>query len=793
MHSPISPGKQIRTRFKLPGEGPYTLSAELHAPLPRHVAAPASNPSNKSAGTTTTPPPPPAGPLGLASVSSISFVPGAQLADPPSSSASAVSATTTASVASNATGGSAASSSGSMFSLRKLTGLGSSISSKFGAAASGANNATNDAPAAGSAAGGTAEEAAASSSRAWLSSVVSAAPASASASASDPAARAPAHVSRPEAVARGSASQSTNSRSGSDAQDVIDTDGDSSRPTAGVLIVKASDCVLALDVPRFTLPAAAGAETKQFESTMELRFRSRPTAQAVFRGEKLQMLVGCVNGEVVYYPSVSAGAAGGDAGGKRARGTSTGSAAGTAGGGSTPAYFIYNRDGGSNGSRVVAVRWVPGSGGVRFIAVHVDGAIAVYDTRYKPHVNAFRSGPVVAASAEGGDASAAGGSTSNAGTSGSSGLSLRTGADKVAAAGDKSEPGRERDKAGGNAGGNGGNAAGADKPAAPSHRRGAGSSGSALAVGQHEVSIVHATRRKSNPVALWQVGSGILTDAVFAPGSTKDNLLLAVTGRDGYLRVLDFLRETSLAAFRSYFGAFLCVAWSPDGRFIATGGEDDLVSVWCPTHNRIIARLEGHTSWVSSVAWDASVVGPARYRIASTGHDTKLLLWDFDVDMLHIRSHARVGTNMVRLQSYGRESVVASADRPSTTHGGERHGRTGKLARLRGSSGKDAGNGGGVDGDGGTVSSTPVVVRAVGRKEVPVVGPVVSHVAHAEPLTDVSFESFGIVTADSTGVVRVWTRPVVSEVPGINLADAGVLETSAVSGRTRTQKSTDLD
>uniref|UniRef100_A0A673MND9 Uncharacterized protein n=1 Tax=Sinocyclocheilus rhinocerous TaxID=307959 RepID=A0A673MND9_9TELE len=31
---------------------------------------------------------------------------------------------------------------------------------------------------------------------------------------------------------------------------------------------------------------------------------------------------------------------------------------------------------------------------------------------------------------------------------------------------------------------------------------------------------------------------------------------------------------------KSYFGGLLCVSWSPDGKYLATGGEDDLVTVW---------------------------------------------------------------------------------------------------------------------------------------------------------------------------------------------------------------------
>ena len=35
-----------------------------------------------------------------------------------------------------------------------------------------------------------------------------------------------------------------------------------------------------------------------------------------------------------------------------------------------------------------------------------------------------------------------------------------------------------------------------------------------------------------------------------------------------------------VASARSYFGGLLCVCWSPDGKYIVLGGEDDLVTVY---------------------------------------------------------------------------------------------------------------------------------------------------------------------------------------------------------------------
>lgn len=55
---------------------------------------------------------------------------------------------------------------------------------------------------------------------------------------------------------------------------------------------------------------------------------------------------------------------------------------------------------------------------------------------------------------------------------------------------------------------------------------------------------------------------------------------------------------------QSYFGGVSCVCWSPDGRYIAAGGEDDLVSIYGMAERGVVAWGEGHSSWVTQVAFD---------------------------------------------------------------------------------------------------------------------------------------------------------------------------------------------
>ena len=83
----------------------------------------------------------------------------------------------------------------------------------------------------------------------------------------------------------------------------------------------------------------------------------------------------------------------------------------------------------------------------------------------------------------------------------------------------------------------------------------------------------------------------------------------------------------------------MCVTWSPDGKYIVTGGQDDLVSIWSLSERQIVARCQGHHSWVNEVAFDPWRCDGRNYRFGSVGEDGKLLLWDFSVGMLHRPKH----------------------------------------------------------------------------------------------------------------------------------------------------------
>ncbi|XP_071709744.1 probable catabolite repression protein creC [Rutidosis leptorrhynchoides] len=233
-----------------------------------------------------------------------------------------------------------------------------------------------------------------------------------------------------------------------------------------------------------------------------------------------------------------------------------------------------------------------------------------------------------------------------------------------------------------------------------------------------QFSVSHA-RNSKNPIARWHICQGSINSITFS----SDGAYIAIVGRDGYLRVFDFKTEQLVCGGKSYYGALLCCSWSMDGKYILTGGEDDLVQVWSMEERKIVAWGEGHSSWVSGVAFDSYWSTPNTdntesvvYRFGSVGQDTQLLLWDLEMNEIVVPLRRAAGGS----PTFSTGSQSAHWD-----------------------------NGAPVSG----------LQPAPSMRDVPMISPLAVHRAETEPLSGLIFTRDSILTVCREGHIKVWSRP----------------------------------
>jgi hypothetical protein len=132
---------------------------------------------------------------------------------------------------------------------------------------------------------------------------------------------------------------------------------------------------------------------------------------------------------------------------------------------------------------------------------------------------------------------------------------------------------------------------------------------------------------------VWTVGAPVTSAAV-----SRDHVIAAATGDS--VRLWDAVARAELRPPLAHPKKVNAVAFSPNGKILATGCDDHLVRLWslkaeAPT------ELRGQTVAVTSLAFS-----PDGKTLASGGDDRTLVIWDLDKRKLVSRLHAKAGRKL---------------------------------------------------------------------------------------------------------------------------------------------------
>ncbi len=113
------------------------------------------------------------------------------------------------------------------------------------------------------------------------------------------------------------------------------------------------------------------------------------------------------------------------------------------------------------------------------------------------------------------------------------------------------------------------------------------------------------------------------TDKVYSLAFSPDGKQLATAGFDNNVKLWDFTNGKELFNLAGHQGPVYCVAFSPDGKLLASSSADQTIRLWNPADGKFVREIKGHTGIADCIAFS-----PDSKLLASGSADKTVRLWN---------------------------------------------------------------------------------------------------------------------------------------------------------------------